>query len=109
MNTLKNKNRDYNLIDVEVVCGDLWNLNKLIKIHNDYRGIMEEDGTYSLAMYLHKFRMDSPYINDASSVDDYRGYAIATIATLPHITSSHIQDAIDNDSELYNRLEVITK
>jgi len=109
MQTLKNKNRDYNLIDVEVVCGDLWNLNKLIKIHNDTRGIVEEDGTYSLAMYLHKFRMDSPYINDASSADDYRGYAIATIATLPHITPSHIQSAIDNDSELYNRLEVITK
>lgn len=107
METLQNTNREYNLVEVEVVSGNLYLLNKVIKKHNDARGIVEEDGTYSLAMYLHKFRMDSPYINDASPSNDYRGYAIATIATLPHITKDQIQQAIDNDDELYNRLQVI--
>jgi hypothetical protein len=110
MKTLKNQNKIYNLIELEVVCGNLELLQKLIKKHNDYRGIGEGEGAsyqYHKAMYLHKFRMDSPYINDASTNNDYRGYAIATIATLPHITKDQIQQAIDNDNELYNRIEVL--
>jgi hypothetical protein len=109
MQTLKNKNREYNLVQLEVVCGNLELLERLIKIHNDYRGIVEDDGTYSLAMYLHKFRMDSPYINDASSKNDYKGYALATIAVLPHITVQQIQEVIDDNDLLYNRIEVINK
>lgn len=106
MTTLKNKNREYTLIDVEVTCGNLHILNKLIKQHNDYRGIVEEDGTYSLAMYLHKFRMDSPYINDTSSKSDYNGYGLATIAVLPHISKEQIQQTADNDSEMYGFIDV---
>jgi hypothetical protein len=53
--------------------------------------------------------MDSPYINDASSKNDYKGYALATIAVLPHITVQQIQEVIDNNDLLYNRIEVINK
>ena len=106
MKTLQNKNREYNLIEVEVISGNLYLLNKLIKKHNDYRGIVEDNGTYSLAMYLHQFRMDSPYTNDDTGDSNYLGYGLATIAVLPHITKVNIHSAIENDNEMYNRIFV---
>jgi hypothetical protein len=105
-----NKMDNYNLIDLKIVSGNLLALYTLIKKHNDYRGIVEDDGTYSVAMYLHTYRMDSPYITDFTKLSnkDYMGYAIATIAVLPHITPAQIQSAIDNgDDNLRGLIEVI--
>ena len=96
METLQNKQTIYNIIDVEVVSGSLTALNELIKKHNDYRSRVNDDLTVDKAMYMTKYVMNSPYINDTGL---FNGYAFCRLAVLPEITKEQIQSAIDNGSD----------
>jgi len=95
METLQNKEIIYNIIDVEVVGGSLTALNELIKKHNDYRSRVNTL-TVDKAMYMTKYVMNSPYINDTGL---FEGYAFCRLAVLPEITKEQIQSAIDNGSD----------
>jgi len=99
MTELKVNNTTYRLQLVQVVSGNLYALTELIKKHNDYRSRVNDDMTVDVAMFIHKYRMDSPYINDDTGKQDFKGYAQVELAVLPEITPNSIQQTVDNGSD----------
>jgi len=99
MAQLQVNNTTYRLQLVQVVSGNLHALTELVKKHNDYRSRVNDDNTVDVAMFVHSYTMNSPYINDDTGKQDLRGYAQVELAVLPEIMPDQIQSMIDNGTD----------
>ena len=109
MTQLQVKNTTYRLQLLQVVSGNLYALTELIKKHNDYRSRVNDDMTVDVAMFINRYRMDSPYINDDTGKQDFKGYAQVELAVLPEITPTQIQQAVDNGSDELRGFIIVDK